>query len=104
MSHQSDEFFFKYLDGSWCIHASPGVTVRFEQAIVDAVYIKPGVVQGYPLAIHGFPDDVFKLLDADTVRALGLGYPSRLGGQPRGFRRLRLLANGNTERMPAGTP
>lgn len=98
MSKYKDKVRAEFHGNSWFfIHDELG-KVKFDQALIDATRVGPGVVEGYARAVHGLD-----LGTAPRMKGFGVTGAHQLGAYPgtsTPFGRIRLNEDGTTE--PAG--
>lgn len=80
---------------------NPGNRVPFDQALIDATRIAPGVVEGFVRSSHGISFEHTQYMDARTRESLGITSAHRLGRGVYSWnvQRVQLLQNGKVVKV-----
>lgn len=82
----------EYRQGSWAIiDPDNNNPLRVDQILMDVDSHGDGFAVGTVLAVHGLSQEISANLSPRTLRALGVGYPNRIGRTPRGATRVRCV-------------
>jgi len=83
----------EYRQGNWAIIDPETQTpIRVDQILMDVDAQGDGFAVGTVLAVHGLSQEISDALSPRTLRALGIGFPNRIGRTPRGCARVRCVA------------
>ena len=84
----------EYRQGNWAIvdPDTPHNTIRVDQILMDVDASGDGFAIGTVLAVHGLDQEIANTMSPRMLRALGVGFPNRIGRTPRGARRVRCMA------------
>lgn len=93
MSSTSNLVRAEYRENSWTIiNPDNGVALPVDQILMDVDSQGDGFALGIVLSVHGLDHDVAQSLSPRVLRALGVGFPNRIGRTPRGAQRVRCVA------------
>lgn len=87
----------RFTDGQWFVEGMSPSPIPIDTALVDVVYLAPGYVEGYIVAIHGLPQEVEQDLTKFGLTVLGARGPSSQRAFIPRTRRGQLTADGRVE-------
>ena len=77
----------------WTIlHPDLATPIAVDQILMDADENGEGFAVGIVLAVHGLDEAIAQHLPTRVQRALGIGFPNRIGRTSRGVTRIRCVA------------
>ena len=86
----------EYYGNSWCFVEANGKKIKFDQALVNAVSVSPGRVDGYVVSVHGVLLEDTQMLDSRDRDRMGIRAVHALGKGPT-LRRVRLMPDGSIQ-------
>jgi hypothetical protein len=87
----------RFIEGQWFVEGAGPSQIPIDTALVDVVYLAPGYVEGYIVAIHGLPQEVAQDLTKFGLTVLGARGPSSQRAFIPRTRRGQLTADGRVE-------
>ena len=83
----------EYTPIGWTLnHPDLPAPIAIDQVLMDADEDGDGFAVGTVLAVHGLDQAVAQHLPPRVQRALGIGFPNRIGRTQRGVKRVRCVA------------
>lgn len=72
------KFRIEFLNSRWYIVDPDNASnhVPIDTALMDVTFFRPGVVEGYVVAVHGLDMEIASTLDVQVLRALGATGPT----------------------------
>lgn len=83
----------EFHQGNWAVIDPDTQTLLVvDQLLMDVDQQGDGFAVGTVLAVHGLSHETAATLSPRMLRALGIGFPNRIGRTPRGCARVRCIA------------